>query len=354
MQKAGLAGAMPFSKEVVDKAKVEAAKIDADVFLYNGSISSGNDLKFIEVVFESKSRDKALLVLTTNGGDPDAAFRIARYFQDKYSHFTVLIAGRCKSAGTLLAIGAHELAFMPYGELGPLDIQHARIDRFDRLQSSLTIQDSLQTLEDRATMKFLQTVNTYVQANQGLLSFPVAAKAAGDFVAQLYAPVFARIDPEEIGVRARSMRIAMDYGQRLAKRSGNLKGPPSLKLLAETYPSHSFVIDRQEADGLFQRARDASPDERELVKVLGRYARFEGARDTDSGFCVLSEKKKAAAPAQGKEALNEQNTKRASANGSRNSKGAIAAPHAAPSAPRRNRSKRALAVNGRYRTGHAT
>lgn len=345
-------GDMPFPKDIVDKAKTVAAKIDADVFLYNGSISSGTDLKFIEVVFEAKSRDKALLVLTTNGGDPDAAFRIARYFQDKYSFFTVLIAGRCKSAGTLLAIGAHELAFMPYGELGPLDIQHARIDRFDRLQSSLTIQDSLQTLEDRATHRFFQTVNTYVQANQGLLSFPVAAKAAADFIAQLYAPVFARIDPEEIGVRARSMRIAMDYGNRLAKRSGNLKGAPSLKLLAETYPSHSFVIDRQEADGLFQRARDASDDERELVKVLGRYARFEGSKDTDSGFCVLSEKRKKAAVEPGKEARHEKDSQRSSANGSRNPKGTARASDASAGAPRRTRPKRALAVNGRERTSH--
>ncbi len=33
---------------------------------------------------------------------------------------TLWVIGPCKSAGTLVAIGAHEIAFAPHGELGPL------------------------------------------------------------------------------------------------------------------------------------------------------------------------------------------------------------------------------------------
>jgi len=56
---------------------------------------------------------------------------------------TVLVSGPCKSAGTLLAIGANELAFTPYGELGPLDIQLTKVDKFQQQESGLMISDSL-------------------------------------------------------------------------------------------------------------------------------------------------------------------------------------------------------------------
>jgi len=237
-----------------------------------------------------RGKKKALLLLVTDGGSPDAAYKITRNFQDKYESFTVLVSGRCKSAGTLIAVGANELAFTPYGELGPLDIQVTRVDRFDSLQSGLTIQDSLNTLETRALESFIKLVNDYMMANNGLLSFASATKAASDFVTQLYAPIFARIDPEEVGARARSMRIATDYGSRLAIKSQNLK-PNTLKLLAEKYSSHSFVIDQLEAEGLFNRVRAASEAELAIVEELGRYARFEVPGRTEIIFCALSKHK---------------------------------------------------------------
>jgi hypothetical protein len=272
----------------LDKAKKAASKIDADVYFYNGSIESPRCLQSMETVYAHRGRPKARLFLVTNGGSPDAGYKITRYFQQKYDHFTVVISGRCKSAGTLIAVGANELAFTPYGELGPLDIQMTKVDKFDQLQSGLTIQDSLNTLEDRALNKFFEIVKDYIQSNNGLLSFPAAAKAASDFVTQLYAPVFSRIDPEEVGARARSMRIAADYGRRLAVKGQNLKTAQTLRALSETYSSHSFVIDRQEAENLFQHVREADKNERAIVEALGRYARFEVADPTDFVFSPLS------------------------------------------------------------------
>jgi ClpP class serine protease len=38
------------------------------------------------------------------------------------------VSGYCKSAGTLIALGANELAFGEHGELGPLDVQIAKRD----------------------------------------------------------------------------------------------------------------------------------------------------------------------------------------------------------------------------------
>jgi hypothetical protein len=277
---------MPVPAANLEKAREAAAKIDADVFFYNGSIETPRDLECVESVHDHAGRKRALLFLVTNGGDPDAAYKMTRYFQEKYEHFTVVVSGKCKSAGTLIAVGAHELAFSPYGELGPLDIQLTKVDKFDQLQSGLTIQDSLNTLEARALGKFYEIVKDYMRANNGLLSFTSATKAASDFVTQLYAPVFSRIDPEEVGARARSMRIAADYGRRLSVKSQNLK-PATLSVLAETYSSHSFVIDRQEAETLFLRVRSLDKNEAAVVNALGRPARFQMS---DFSFQALSTK----------------------------------------------------------------
>lgn len=272
---------MKTMREAVDAARQVASALGDDVFFYNGPMLTGRDLSFIEEVHEAKRNDKVSLFLTTSGGDPDAAYKMARYLQDKYDYVTVVVSGKCKSAGTLIAIGANELVFTPYGELGPLDIQLTKVDRLDQMQSGLTIKDALTSIEDRAIEKFHLIAKNWIEANQGLISFASATQAAAEFVSNMYAPIFARIDPEEVGAKTRAMRIATDYGQRLAVKSQNLK-PQTLRLLAETYSSHSFVIDQQEARTLFTRVRSATEAEQRVVDALGRHARFANPSPTAS------------------------------------------------------------------------
>jgi hypothetical protein len=241
----------------------------ADVFLYNGGIARGADLKLIETIHKNRSRNNAILLLTTNGGSPDAAYKIARYFQEKYDRFTVLISGLCKSAGTLVAVGAHELAFAPYGELGPLDIQSYKTDNLAGMESGLTINEAIEALTNQAMKKHGEHYARIITSTGRVVSFQSAAKTATDLVTGLFAPIFGRIDPYDVGQKARSMRIAMEYGKRLSAHSGNLKEPSSLDQLARSYPSHSFVINRDEASELFSNVRVLTDAERQLVDCLG-------------------------------------------------------------------------------------
>jgi hypothetical protein len=244
-----------------------------DVFLYHGDIERSSDLAFINCVYSTKSRDGCILVLTTNGGDPDAAYKISRYLQEKYKRFEVLVAGTCKSAGTLVAIGATGLIFTPYGELGPLDVQIVEEDKISHLHSGLNISEALQTLERRALQTYMRMIQNIMQSSGGIVTFQTASKSAADVLSALYAPIFGQIDPEDVGGRTRSMRIAADYGKRLDAASTNMK-PGAITKLAETYSSHSFVIDKAEATALFKNVRDADPLELELVEALGSYARW--------------------------------------------------------------------------------
>ena len=102
---------------------------DTDVIIYSGSIDRTGYEDFCNTIPHNK-REKLLLVLCTFGGDPDAGYRIARAAIHHYgsSNFRILIPSHCKSAGTLICIGAHELLMADIAELGPLDIQLQKKD----------------------------------------------------------------------------------------------------------------------------------------------------------------------------------------------------------------------------------
>lgn len=243
-----------------------------DVFLYNGEISRKHDLDFINMVHEGKQSDTCMVLLVTPGGDPDAAYKMARYLQHRYESYSVLVSGLCKSAGTLFAIGAAEVIFAPYGELGPLDIQLTKTDHLAGMESGLNISEAFSALETRARDTFISTTLEIIGNSGGVVSFHTASHSAAEVVGAMYGPVFARIDPEEVGSRARAMRIGEDYGKRLNLKWNNMK-PGALDLLSQTYSSHAFVIDSLEAEELFHRVRIANESEMALVLGLGAVAR---------------------------------------------------------------------------------
>jgi len=244
-----------------------------DTFIYNGDIERGTDLDFIQLVAENKNSERCNLVLVTPGGDPDAAFKMARYMQTRYKHFQVTVPGYCKSAGTLLAIGAHQLVFAPYGELGPLDIQLSKVDKIAGLESGLNINEAFNALETRSRKAYQNIVGDILRSSAGVVSFHTASHSAAELVAALYSPIFSQIDPEEVGSRTRAMRIGEDYGTRLNVVSQNLKDR-ALKLLSQSYSSHGFVIDFLEACSLFHNVRMATADEMKAIEDLGPAARL--------------------------------------------------------------------------------
>lgn len=244
-----------------------------DYFLYSGDIQRGSDLDFMQFVANEQASDQLTLILCTPGGAPDAAYKMGRYLQSRYESVRVFVPGFCKSAGTLLAISADELVFSPYGELGPLDIQMAKTDDLGGLESGLNISEAFLTLEKRAKDTFHDLVGEITGNSGGIISFHTASHSASEIVSSLFGPIFARIDPEEVGSRARAMRIGEDYGLRLNNKFKNL-APKALTLLSQSYPSHGFVIDMQEAVMLFKRVREASDSEKALVERVGNACRI--------------------------------------------------------------------------------
>lgn len=248
-----------------------------DVILYSGNIDRGADLRFIEFLANEQKHEELLLIVSTPGGSPDAAYKVGKYIQNRYQSVRVFVPGFCKSAGTLLAISASELVFSPYGELGPLDIQMMKTDNISGLDSGLNIGEAFSALEQRAKGTFHDLIEEIVNSSAGAISFQTASHSAAEILASLYGPVFGRIDPEEVGSRARAMRIGEDYGRRLNMKFGNLKNN-ALHALSRTYSSHGFVIDMDEAKVLFSNVREASEAEKLLVEKRGNVCRLPGPK----------------------------------------------------------------------------
>src|SRR5262249_45578142 len=110
---------------------VQAASdhLDADIILFNQPIDEIVAEAFHNLLDKHPSKHKNVyFMLATFGGDPHAAYVIARDLQRRYDKVTLCIAGDCYSAGTIIVLCAHELVISDRGRLGPLDVQILKKD----------------------------------------------------------------------------------------------------------------------------------------------------------------------------------------------------------------------------------
>ena len=246
----------------MDEAKIKAAAEavakaeQADVLLFNGDIQPDCAHSFLDKLRPRKRAKKVILLLVTPGGDPDAAFKIGRTLQNLYERVVIFVPGWCKSAGTLIALAAHELIISDEGELGPLDIQIAKADEIMELGSGLTVDAAMKSLEATASKMVLNLMVSIRRDTGGSITTRTAADLAAKMVTGLLEPIYRQIDPLKIGENSRAMNITKGYGARLNLASRNLRNSQSLDFLVSAYPDHSFVIDRTEAKLLFIRVSE--------------------------------------------------------------------------------------------------
>jgi len=261
---------------LLDAINIYCTGADSDLYLVSGRIDSGSgstaDMLIDAVAKRSPRAPSVSLILTTYGGDPHAAFRMGRCLQSHYSDIKVLVVGPCKSAGTLLALAAHEVVIAPTGELGPLDMQIAKPDELLSNSSGFDIFRALELVQTKAYSAFEEFLLKLTVGTSGNISTRTASEIAGGLSSGLFGPLMEQIDPIRLGEADRAITIAREYGERLG--SHNLKVDGLEKLIA-AYPSHSFVIDLEEAKGIFDRVRSMSQDEASLLDNLA-FARYPG------------------------------------------------------------------------------
>ncbi len=262
----------------------------ADIYIVSGGLYAPLDDEVLGRIAGLKKRGKnAILFLTTFGGSADVAYRIARGFHRAYDkgEFVILMPGLCKSAGTLLAIGATKLVMTDDAQLGPLDVQLGKPDAIGEMMSGLTPCQALAFLQEHAFKLFEYCLIELEKRSDRQVTFRTAAQIATEMATGLFDDVYAQLDPMRLGEYHRDMMVAVEYGNRLNR--GNLVTDEALRKLTHGYPSHDFVIDRSEAKELFKHVDEPTPHQKALLEwILPDIRNDLWHQDTDKRYVGVS------------------------------------------------------------------
>jgi Serine dehydrogenase proteinase len=274
-------------EEVAAAARDAAKTLNADILLINHYIGASLDKKAYVEAVRKERRDHLYLVLITEGGDAHTGYRCMRFLQSIYKKITVVVPGWCKSAGTLMCTGAHQLQMGPLGELGPLDVQLMRRDSLREVSSGLAVDTAIEKLQMEAS-KVLMNFIRDAEESDYRMSLTTAAEIAQTVTIGLFQPVFAKLEPISIGEDYRSYKIAEAYADRLNRHARNLqrgRDYDGLQALLEAFPSHGFVIDLPEARSIFNKVDQIDLSLAGLLGKLGSEALFP--LDRDAGRNVI-------------------------------------------------------------------
>ena len=200
---------------------------------------------------------------------PGQAYQIARILQTIAYRFYLCVPSRCKSAGTLIALGASEIFMPSVSELGPLDVQLRRRDEIGgRPRSGMVVRTALDGLADETFKVFENVMLRITLSSDHTIRFDVASRVASEIAIGVMAPVYAQVDPESLGNDLRDLSVATAYGERLAELGGN-STRETVRQLVEDYPTHEFIIDSAEAKKIFKTVREPSDEISRLIIELG-------------------------------------------------------------------------------------
>lgn len=245
---------------------------DADIYFYSGGIYDAGLGGLISEVAKHKQRNNALLILVTNGGLANVGYQIARLFQKAYgNNFTIFCPSRCKSAGTLVALGASKIIMDQFSELGPLDVQLFKQNEIMSRKSGLLARSSFDALADAAFELYERLMIGITLKSQGNVNFQLASDVSAKMSAKMMSGVYSQINPDIVGSEKRDLEVAKAYGDRLIVCSENASSE-TVHALVYNYPSHDFIIDDDEARELFINVEFPNDALYEVVGFLGEAA----------------------------------------------------------------------------------
>ena len=188
----------------------------------------------------------SLLLIYSFGGNPRAAYQIARLF-NRRGGFIALIPGHAKSAATLLALGAREIYMGTDAELGPLDAQLSDNER-EIMISALDEVHSLGRLNAAALEVFDQTM--ILLTGRTSKKIEVILPHTLSYTANFMRPLIEKIDAVHYTQSSRTLRVSEEYAIRLLSSDSKHTHEDARSIaskLVEKYPEHGFVIDSEEA-----------------------------------------------------------------------------------------------------------
>lgn len=213
----------------------------------------------VQAIRPEHKRRCGVLTLVTYGGAANDAYRIGRYLQMLFPDLFVHVPTVCASAGTLLVCAGTELIISPLSELGPLDAQILKSDELYARRSGLVVRSIFENLGQHAFDLYADLVENIIDHSSGMIKYRTAAQIAGEMSVGLLDGLYEQINPEQIGEDYRYLKVAEEYGKRLADRGQNISEEGVNKLVYD-FPAHDFIIDFREAVELFSRVNVPSAE----------------------------------------------------------------------------------------------
>jgi hypothetical protein len=167
----------------------------------------------------------------------------------------------------MLCLNADQVVMGEFAELGPLDVQiFDELDRGKRSFPPLNEFKSMEFLKEHAT-EYLDFF-TELLVERGL-SVRQALHEAIPGVVGIMNPLYGHVDPSKLGSYRRMLAEAEEYAKRLLISVNNESAGDLVQQLVWEYPSHSFVIDYDEAKeiGLPVKRMDFQ-EERSLIRAI--------------------------------------------------------------------------------------
>lgn len=193
------------------------------------------------------------VVLDSDGGSADAAYKSILILREVSASIRVLVPAWAKSAATLFSLGADGIAMRPaVSELGPLDAQVIDPRNPALTMSALDGYQSVEYLRDYALQTQDLVVTQIMAGTQARIPLNEILGLAEEFSVDVISPIMSRVKPLDFGGWGRTLDIGKAYAERLLARHGMAGAPTSAvrktaDQLVYGYPHHGYVIGAAEA-----------------------------------------------------------------------------------------------------------
>ena len=206
----------------------------------NGSICSNDVIGLYGILQTIGKVDRLSLFIKSDGGSGEASLRMVHMLRQFVGRLTVLVPLECKSAATMLALGADKIFMGPLAQLSAVD-------------TSLT-----------HDLSPVDRDNDRVRVSQDELSRVVRLwrAQAGELDSNPYQSLFSHVHPLVVGAVIRasalSTRLCVDIlSYHLTDRK---KAEEISNVLNSGYPSHSYPITFREAKRIGLNAEPLDQD----------------------------------------------------------------------------------------------
>ncbi len=132
-------------------------ELDGDCVFIKSDIDAplDNDFRYVvEYIKQEGSKRKNLIViLETDGGDPEIVERLVSVMRKHYKHVSFIIPDYAYSAGTVLALSGDRIYMDYYSVLGPIDPQFGNISGYGYLAKYHELKEIINDAHDIANVK---------------------------------------------------------------------------------------------------------------------------------------------------------------------------------------------------------